>query len=228
MRRTIRQSISERFRRNRDIRLRALIAACPRRGEKLEILDLGGRSEYWRRVGYDFLAQKGVRITLVNLHQSEIVEDPDAPEGLIHWMTGDARDLSFEDRSFDLCHSNSVIEHVGDWPDIDAFAAETRRVAASYYVQTPNYWFPVDPHFPALPAIHWLPRSWRAWFMQHLPLAWSGKARDKAEAYRFVDGVRLLTLPQFRRLFPESTIVTERFVLLAKSLIATHIAAQST
>ncbi len=224
MRNSIRRSLSEWFRRKRDGRLRELIIACPRRGETLEILDLGGRSEYWCRIGFDFLASQGVRITLLNLHRDEIVEDPDAPDGLLQWVVGDGRRLDFCDGMFDLCHSNSVIEHVGNWPDMGAFAYETRRVAASYYIQTPNYWFPVDPHFPSLPAIHWLPRSWRAWLMRRFPLAYAGTACDEAEAYRFVDSVRLLTKRQLRLLFPEGTIATERFLFLAKSFIATHIA----
>src|SRR3546814_2616362 len=78
-------------------------------------------------------------------------------------------------RSFDIAHSNSVIEHVITWDNMKNFARETRRVAAWHYVQTPYFWFPVDPHFYKLPFYHWLPRPLRAKLLMRLPLAHAGK-----------------------------------------------------
>jgi len=72
--------------------------------------------------------------------------------------------LPFDDGAFDLAYCSSVIEHV-DRRDRDAFARELRRVARGWYVQTPAYSFPVEPH-ALLPFAHWLParlrrRYWR-------------------------------------------------------------------
>ncbi len=63
--------------------------------------------------------------------------------------------LPFADGAFDLAYSSSVIEHVA--PDRRAaFAAEVRRVARGWFVQTPARSFPIEPH-ALLPFAHWLP-----------------------------------------------------------------------
>ncbi len=63
--------------------------------------------------------------------------------------------LPFEDHEFDLVYCSSVIEHVPP-PRRAAFAAEVRRVARGWLVQTPAYSFPLEPH-SLLPFAHWLP-----------------------------------------------------------------------
>lgn len=63
--------------------------------------------------------------------------------------------LPFADDAFDLAYSSSVVEHL-DPADRAAYAAELRRVARGWWVQTPAYSFPIEPH-ALLPAAHWLP-----------------------------------------------------------------------
>lgn len=215
-------ALSNHFRGKRDGALRALIENAPRKGESLHILDLGGRVDYWRRIGFDYLADQGAKITLLNLSEAEFSDTGDAPHGLFEQVIGNACALDFPDRHFDLAHANSVIEHVGLWRDMVAFAAEARRVGRAYYVQTPNFWFPVDPHFWKLPFLHWLPRPTRAMLLRALPLATAGRARDLGQAYAFTDSNVLLTKGQMRYLFPEAEIVTERLIALPKSYIAIH------
>jgi SAM-dependent methyltransferase len=70
-----------------------------------------------------------------------------------------AEGLPFADREFDLVYCSSVIEHVAP-ARRDAFAHELRRVARGFYVQTPAYSFPVEPH-ALLPFAHWLPLALR-------------------------------------------------------------------
>ena len=70
-----------------------------------------------------------------------------------------AEGLPFADGEFDLAYCSSVIEHVPRERRA-AFAAELRRVASGWFVQTPARSFPIEPH-SLLPAAHWLPPGLR-------------------------------------------------------------------
>jgi hypothetical protein len=152
-------------------------------------------------------------VTLLNLGVEDRIE------GRFHWKPGDARQLQFADNSFDICYSNSVIEHVGGPEDWEKFANEIRRTAPAYYVQTPNYWFPVETHQVSL-FLHWLPQRIERRLVRYLSVwglaTWETQENiDKWLAYN-----NLLTKRDMARLFPDAEIIVERFLLLPKSLIA--------
>jgi SAM-dependent methyltransferase len=63
--------------------------------------------------------------------------------------------LPFADGEFELVYCSSVIEHVPPARRA-AFAAEIRRVGRGWFVQTPAWGFPIEPH-ALLPFAHWLP-----------------------------------------------------------------------
>jgi SAM-dependent methyltransferase len=92
----------------------------------------------------------------------DLVERPDYPGPFVK---ADATlRLPFADGEFDLVYCSSVIEHVAP-SRREAFAAELRRVGRGWFVQTPAFSFPVEPH-ALLPFAHWLPvalrkRYWR-------------------------------------------------------------------
>jgi SAM-dependent methyltransferase len=67
--------------------------------------------------------------------------------------------LPFDDGAFDLAYSSSVVEHV-DPARRAAFATEIRRVGRGWFVQTPAWSFPIEPH-ALLPFAHWLPPTLR-------------------------------------------------------------------
>jgi ubiquinone/menaquinone biosynthesis C-methylase UbiE len=78
----------------------------------------------------------------------------------VTFVRADGRAMPFDDGSFDVVHSNAVIEHVGPRPEQQRFAAELVRVARAGFVTTPNRWFPVESHTrPPMPFVHWLPRD---------------------------------------------------------------------
>jgi SAM-dependent methyltransferase len=63
--------------------------------------------------------------------------------------------LPFADGEFELVYCSSVIEHVPR-DRRAAFAHEIRRVGRGWFVQTPAWSFPIEPH-ALLPGAHWLP-----------------------------------------------------------------------
>lgn len=212
-------SLSTKLRKRRDVLLRELIQSIADRQGSVNILDVGGTFEYWRRVGVDFLREAKVTIVLLNLHSSELT-DIAGFEDVFSKAVGDGCDLAqYADGQFDLVHSNSVVEHVITWANMRAFAREVRRVGRSYYAQTPYFWFPVDPHFYRMPIFHWLPKPMRAGLLHRFPIAYSGRVPTLERAYEIIDGTRLLDRGQFKILFPDADLTYERFGGLPKSLI---------
>ena len=132
----------------------------------------------------------------------DVVERPAYPGPFVR---ADATErLPFADDEFDLAYSNSVLEHIA--PERRAaFATEVKRVARGWWVQTPAWSFPVEPH-ALLPFAHWLPvRARRAYWR-------AGAAGDWEE-------IALLRRAELAALFGEP-VVAERLGPLAKSWIA--------
>jgi SAM-dependent methyltransferase len=125
-------------------------------------------------------------------------------------VQGDGTRLRYADGEFPLVYSNSVIEHVPKELQ-QAFADETRRVAQRYFVQTPNRWFPIEPHYQT-PLFHFLPVRVRKWLNRHFTLGWRKKGQW--------EDVNLLSARDLRRLFPDAEIHREKLFGLTKSLMA--------
>jgi len=93
------------------------------------------------------------------------------------------------------------------------------RVGRTYYVQTPNRWFPIEPHL-LTPCVHFLPKSWQRRLLRNFTL-WGLVTRPTPEdCEAFLNEVHLLDEKQLQRLFPSARVIKERFFLLPKSLIA--------
>jgi hypothetical protein len=208
-----RDGLSRRFRRKRFARVFQLVDAAIAERGRCRIADLGGSRYYWD-IAEAELAGRNVEITLVNSRERP------AGGGVFRHLDADATDLSaLADMSFDLAHSNSVIEHVGDWARMAALAANVRRLAPRYYVQTPYFWFPYEPHFRA-PFIHWLPEQLRYRLVMAAPFGFAEAKRSVFDAMTRVQSARLLDRGQMRALFPDAAIAFERVCGLPKSLIA--------
>lgn len=179
-------------------------------GRDITILDIGGRPDYWDNVGLSNVKE----IVILNNDPDELARD--ASSNLFTMAVGDARDLSnYKDKSIDMVHSNSVIEHVGMWRDMCAMADEARRVGISGWVQTPAWEFPIEPHFQ-LPFLHWFSSPVRRAALSVWPSYRKIPLREKRG---HIDYVNLVSYREFKELFPDCEIMVER-LLLAKSYTA--------
>ncbi|MCA0399539.1 MAG: class I SAM-dependent methyltransferase [Proteobacteria bacterium] len=202
------------FRVKRFATMLALIDKVVAEKGKAHILDVGGTVDYWMALE-PLWRGRDLSFTLVNL-EAEPVSDPRFTS-----LAGNACAMpEFGDNTFDIVHSNSVIEHVGRWNNMKAMAAEVWRLAPRFYLQTPAFGFPVEPHFRA-PFFHWLPMPWRIWLARHLALGHYPRAQTLDEAMRFVEDAILLDAARFRALFPApAQVIKERVLGLTKSFIA--------
>ena len=216
-------SLGSLLRRRRSKHIAQVIDAIYEEHGQVDILDIGGRANYWEVLPASTYEQKNVRITLLNEPSELAVNASEPVQPYISSTYGDARNLTeIKDNSFHLAHSNSVIEHVGSWADMQAMAAESRRVAPYHYTQTPNFWFPVEPHF-VCPAYHWFPEPIRVALLQRLHLGHMDRQESVGDAVEVVKSVHLITRSMLQSLYPSSQIKTERFLGLAKSLIAVNL-----
>jgi SAM-dependent methyltransferase len=121
----------------------------------------------------------------------------------------DGTKLPFEDNAFPLVFSSSVIEHVPKELH-EPFASEIRRVGQRYFVQTPNKWFPIEPHYQ-FPFFQFLPERLQRALNQRFTLGWQQKGSW--------EDITLLSARDLRRLFPDGEIHRERLFGLTKSLM---------
>lgn len=178
------------------------------------MLDVGGIPVYWTRY-----APCVGRIDSLNLHLTECSAEQ-ALQHNVRVLVGNGCALEFPDQSYDIAHSNSVIEHVGSFAQQQKFAAEIRRVGKKIWVQTPAWECPIEPHYLA-PLVHYLPRSWQPFVVRWLtPRGWLDR-KSWSDLKEEVLSTRLLSRREFKQLFPDCEIITERMLgFISKSYIA--------
>lgn len=202
-------SISNRMRSGRMQLFERLLTPLP---APVCILDIGGTNAFWEMRGW--ANREDVRIVTINLKAEERRHDNIEPRA------GDATDLrEYASGSFDVAFSNSVIEHLFTFDNQAAMAREVQRVGKAYWIQTPNYWFPIEPHFH-VPGWQWMPKRLRVGMLRRWRCGWRGPCSDAIKAKALVDEVRLMSRRELRQLFPLSTIYAERIGGLVKSWVA--------
>jgi hypothetical protein len=181
-------------------------------GPETRILDVGGLPRYWEG------AVLASPMTITNLEPLDSYEASFLSSNQT-FVPSDATRMPWDDQSFDIVFSNSVIEHMGTAEQQEAFVRECRRVGKGFWIQTPAKEFPLEPHFLAL-FLHWFPKATQRRFLRRFTV-WGLLARPCDEILDAVMAeLRLLTRREFRRLLPDARLITERFLGLPKSYVA--------
>lgn len=200
--------MADRLRKKRFRLFLELIEAMPR---PVKIVDVGGTALFWERMG--FTGQKELNITLLNI-RTDSTELPG-----FQMVAGDARQLKqFGDKEFDIAFSNSVIEHVGGFEDQKLMAGEMQRIGKKIFLQTPNRYFPIEPHF-LFPFFQFLPLWLKVKLLMNFNLGWYERVRDQKKALEICQSIRLMTKTELRKLFPGANIYEENFYGFIKSYI---------
>ena len=215
---------SRRARGRRDLIFRA---AFPWIGPETRILDLGsGDGANFARV------VAGLQISPANVHAADLnagaVQRAHDRFGFTPVLLEESGKLPFPDNHFDIAYCSSVIEHVTApksevWSLRNGrvfnrhaavhqhiFAAELRRVAQAYFVQTPNRGFPIESHT-------WLP------FMGYLPRPWlilALRVTNRLWIKRTTPDWSLLDRHEMAALFPDAEVLGETVCGLTKSWMA--------
>ncbi len=202
-------SSAAQLRRRRVALLLSTLEGVPR---PIRVLDLGGTEQFWRSSLADRLDD--LDVVLVNL------ETPKTTLPNFRGIAGDARSLpQFDDGAFDVVFSNSVIEHVGEFADQQRMAREVLRLGKRYFVQTPNRYFPIEPHF-LLPYFQYYPLWLKMALAKNLAIGYRTEpCPDEESARAFVTRITLLNYSEVRTLFPDATIHREKFAGLTKSFL---------
>jgi len=177
-------------------------------------LDIGGTQIYWDHINSYF--KTNLSPIIVNIEKDYITN------GIYAGIIGDGKSLSFiKDNTLDLAYSNSVIEHLTGFEDQNEMAYNIKRVAKYYFIQTPAFIFPLEPHF-LFPFFHWLPKKVRIWFILKFNLGWYQKCQSFIEAKKLVDSIRILKKKELKLLFKDAHIITERLFFIPKSYTLTN------
>jgi len=191
----------------------------------MRILDIGGTDLNWRIVEQPArvlllntqIPEGGYDLGLLGTEYSD--EAAGTPPKSVEYVLGDGKSVPYADGEFDICFSNSTIEHLFRLDEQRKFADEVRRVGRGVWVQTPARHFPFEPHWLS-PFIHWLPRSWQKRLGQNFTVYGWMVRPTREDVSQLVDELRLLSHREMRELFPDCEIRRERFLGLTKSYIA--------
>jgi hypothetical protein len=176
------------------------------------VLDIGGGAFPWSYI------KPSAKITVLNLDLPESIIDHPS----IEFVAGDALRMPFSQMAFDLVFSNSVIEHVGDHAQQHQFAVGMLSAGKQLYCQTPNKWFPIEPHILTL-FVHWFPFSVKRRLVRYLSIWGLVEKPSQKRVDEVLQGLNLLSENEFSALFPGCVMRKEKVLGLTKSFIVERI-----
>ncbi|MDQ3020004.1 MAG: class I SAM-dependent methyltransferase [Bacteroidota bacterium] len=200
-------SISNKLRKKR---LEFFLKFCDHLKKPVTILDLGGSDYHWRNS--NFRNNKDYHIMIVNNEVPDIKNFRN-----ICFIKKDVRDLEFfDDKEYDLVYSNSLLEHLNKFEEQKNLAEEIKRIGKHHFIQTPNYYFPLEPHF-LFPFFQFLSDKAKTNLLLKYNLGWYGRQDEQSKALELSSSIRLLKKSELKDIFPGSQIYTEKYFFLNKS-----------
>lgn len=202
------KSLGNKFRQKRMVFFKEKIKDL---AKPIRILDIGGNEQFWKNSELD--SNPNFQITVLNLEKFEV-----SSFNIIS-IIGDATNLSeFSDNEFDISFSNSVIEHLTTRENQIKMAKEVCRVGKRHYVQVPNKYFFLEPHY-LLPFFNFLPKKIQYFVLTKTKLS-RGRKWDENFAKQYIDEILLPSENEFKFLFPNANIWKEKFLFMTKSFVA--------
>jgi hypothetical protein len=155
----------------------------------LKILDIGGTQEYWEMM--EFTDPNLIEVTIISIDKIQVT----LPN--FRFVKMSAEDFDLLDFNCDIVFSHSLIEHI----DHEIFAQIVRCFEKPYFIQTPNKYFPIEPHF-LIPFFNFFPTSLKSYIL--------GKAEEAKT-------INLLSKEELKKLFPNSKIYEGKIFRLTQS-----------
>ena len=163
---------------------------------KVKILDIGGTQNYWEMM--DYTDPNLIQVTLINIDDKKVTLPNFAA------IKMNALDLNIFKFDCDIIFSHSLIEHI----DHEKFAEIVVRSEKPYFIQTPNKYFPMEPHF-LIPLLQFLPLQLKFWLVR--------KYRKELESE--VKSINLLSKEKLKNLFPNAEIYGGKILGMTQSFI---------
>ena len=116
----------------------------PQPGDR--VLDIGASGEVFLRYTFEDVYPYPERVVAGGYEWNEVASARRYYPQCTYTVFDGCR-LPFPDQSFDLVFSNAVIEHILGTGRQQQFAREIMRVGKSWFVTTPNYWYPFESHY---------------------------------------------------------------------------------
>lgn len=199
--------------RQRKKRFGFFLEYCRELKKPLKIIDLGGSDYYWKHL--EMTDNSDFEILILNNE----IQDTGSFRN-IRFMKKDVKELSFiEDKEYDLVYSNSLIEHLNTFEEQKKLAKEISRIGKRFFIQTPNFYFPVEPHF-LFPFFQFLSVKMKTKLISKHNLGWYERQTDPEKAEELARSVRLLKENELKDIFPGCKIYKEKYFQLTKSFIA--------
>lgn len=182
------------------MRLLDIGAEADPNGEELQLID---KYPWKRNISALNISQE--QISLIKKHYPDI-----------NAVVGDACELQWPDKFFDIVYSNAVIEHVGTFANQKKMASEIMRVGKRWFVTTPNRWYPFEFHM-RLSLVTWLPGNG---YLRMGRIISYNHVRKRYVFGKKQVGLRLMSARELKRCFPDSEVIKQRVTFMAETLIA--------